>query len=81
MEDCDDTLRFDKWKKEGSRTKTQCNQQQIMRQHTNSTMQIIERKCEAQNGSKIRSNLKSNMVSWTVGDEKHSINSPINVEI
>jgi hypothetical protein len=43
-------------------------------------MQIIERKCEAQKGAGIRSNLNSNVVSWTVGDEKHSINSPINLE-
>jgi hypothetical protein len=50
----------------------------MTRQHLNSTMQIIERKCEAQKGAGIRSNLKSNMVSWTVGDEKHLINSPIN---
>jgi hypothetical protein len=46
-EDGGGTLGFEKWKKEGSRNKTQCNQQQMMRQHTNSTMQIIERKCEA----------------------------------
>jgi threonine aldolase len=53
----------------------------MTRQHTNSTMQIIERKCEAQKGVRIRNNLKSNMVSWTVGDKKHSINSPISLEI
>jgi hypothetical protein len=53
----------------------------MTRQHTNSRMQIIERKCEAQKGARIRSNLKSNMFSWTVRDEKHSINSPINLEI
>jgi hypothetical protein len=37
--------------------KTQCNQQQMTRKHTNSTMQIIERNCEAQKGAGIRSNL------------------------
>jgi hypothetical protein len=44
-------------------------------------MQIIERKCETPKGVGIRSNLKSNMVLWTIGDEKHSLNSPINLEI
>jgi hypothetical protein len=29
----------------------------MTRKHTNSTMQIIERKCEAQKGAGIRSNL------------------------
>jgi hypothetical protein len=80
-EDGGGALGFEKWKKEGSRTKTQCNQQQMMRQHTNSTIQIIERKCEAQKGDGIRTNLKSNVVSWFVDDEKHSINSPTNLEI
>jgi len=43
-------------------------------------MQIIERKCEAQKGAGIRSNLNFYVVLWTVG-KKHSINSPINLEI
>jgi hypothetical protein len=60
--------------------KTQCNQQQMTHKHTNSTMQIIERKCEAQKGAGIRSNLIFYVVLWTVG-EKNSINSPINLEI
>lgn len=47
--------------------KTQCDQQQMMRKHTNSTMQIIERKCEAQKGAGIRSNLNFYVVLWTVG--------------
>ena len=47
--------------------RTQCNQQQMTRKHTNSTMQIIERKCEAQKGAGIRSNLDFNVVLWTVG--------------
>jgi hypothetical protein len=52
----------------------------MMQHHKNSTMQIIERRCEAQKGARIRSNLNSNVVSWTVGYEKHSINSPINLD-
>jgi hypothetical protein len=43
-------------------------------------MQIIERKCEAQKGAGIRSNLNFDVVLWTIG-EKHSINSPISMEI
>jgi hypothetical protein len=57
--------------------KTQCDQQQMTRKHTNSTMQIIERKCEAQKDAGIRSNLNFDVVLWTVGEKKHSINSPI----
>jgi hypothetical protein len=49
--------------------KTQCNQQQMKRKHTNSTMQIIERKCEAQKGAGIRSNLNFYVVLWTVGEK------------
>jgi hypothetical protein len=33
-------------------------------------MQIIERKCEAQKGARIRSNLNSDVVLWTVGEKK-----------
>jgi hypothetical protein len=44
-------------------------------------MQIIERKCEAQKGAGIRSNLNFYVVLWTVGEKKHSINSLINLEI
>jgi hypothetical protein len=62
------------------RKKTQCDQQQMTRKHTNSTMQIIERRCKAQKGAGIRSNLNFYVVMWTVG-KKHSINSPINLEI
>jgi hypothetical protein len=40
-------------------------------------MQIIERKCEAQKDAGIRSNLNFDVVLWTVGEKKHSINSPI----
>ena len=39
------------------------------RKHTNSTMQIIERKCEAQKGAGIRSNLNFYVVLWTVGEK------------
>ena len=39
----------------------------MTRKHTNSTMQIIERKCEAQKGAGIRSNLNFYVVLWTVG--------------
>jgi hypothetical protein len=49
--------------------KTQCNQQQMTRKHTNSTMQIIKRKCEAQKGAGIRSNLNFYVVLWTVGEK------------
>jgi hypothetical protein len=41
-------------------------------------MQIIERRCEAQKGAGIRSNLNFYVVLWTVG-KKISINSPINL--
>jgi hypothetical protein len=37
--------------------------------HTNSTMQIIERKCEAQKGAGIRSNLNFDVVLWTIGEK------------
>jgi hypothetical protein len=74
-------LGFEWWKKEGWCEKTQCDQQQMTRKHTNSTMQIIERRCEAQKGAGIRSNLNFYVVLWTVGEKKHSINSPINLEI
>jgi hypothetical protein len=47
--------------------RTQCNQQQVTRKHTNSTMQIIERKCEAQRAAGIRSKLNFYVVLWTVG--------------
>jgi hypothetical protein len=53
----------------------------MTRKHINSTMQIIERKCEAQKGAGIRSNLNFDVVLWTVGEKKHSINSSINLEI
>jgi hypothetical protein len=53
-------------KKDGE--KTQCDQQQMTRKHTNSTMQIIERKCEAQKGVGIRSNLNFDVVLWTVAE-------------
>jgi hypothetical protein len=49
--------------------KTQCDQQQMTRKHTNSTMQIIERKCKAQKGAGIRSNLNFDVVLWTVGEK------------
>jgi hypothetical protein len=49
--------------------KTQCDQQQMTQKHTNSTMQIIERKCEAQKGARIRSNLNFYVVLWTVGEK------------
>jgi hypothetical protein len=49
--------------------KTQCDQQQMTRKHTNSTMQIIERKCEAQKGAGIRSNLNFDVVLWTIGEK------------
>jgi hypothetical protein len=49
--------------------KTQCNQQQMTRKHRISTMQIIERKFEAQNGAGIRSNLNFYVVLWTVGEK------------
>jgi hypothetical protein len=61
--------------------KTQCDQQQMTRKNTNSTMQIIERKCKAQKGAGIRSNMNFDVVLWTVGEKKHSINSSINLEI
>jgi hypothetical protein len=54
-------------KKDGE--KTQCDQQQMMRKHTSSTMQIIERKCEAQKGAGIRSSLNFDVVLWTVGEK------------
>jgi hypothetical protein len=73
-------LGFEWLKKEGWWKKTQCEQQQMTRKHTNSTMRIIERKYEAQKGAGIRSNLNFDVVLWTVG-EKNSINSPINLEI
>ena len=50
----------------------------MTRKHTNSTMQIIERRCEAQKGAGIRSNLNFYVVLWTVG-KKLSINSLINL--
>jgi hypothetical protein len=50
--------------------KTQSNQQQMTRKHTNSTMKIIERKCEAQKGAGTRSNLNFYVVLWTVGEKK-----------
>jgi hypothetical protein len=62
-------LRFEWWKKEGWWNKTQCDQQQMTRKHTNSIMQIIERKCEAQKGAGIRSNLNFYVVLWTVGEK------------
>jgi hypothetical protein len=49
--------------------KTQCNQQQMTCKHTNSTMHTIERKCEAQKGAGIRSNLSFYVVLWTVGEK------------
>ena len=49
--------------------KTQWNRQQMTRKHTNSTMQIIERKCEAQKGAGIWSNLSFDVVLWTVGEK------------
>jgi hypothetical protein len=52
------------------RKKTQCDQQQMTRKHTNSTMQIIERRCEAQKGAGIRSNLNFYVALWTVGEKK-----------
>jgi hypothetical protein len=62
-------LGFEWWKKEGWCEKTQCDQQQMTRKHTNSTMQIIERRCEAQKGAGIRSNLNFYVVLWTVGEK------------
>jgi hypothetical protein len=41
----------------------------MTRKHTNSTMQIIERKCEAQKGAGIRSNLNFYVVLWIVGEK------------
>jgi hypothetical protein len=41
----------------------------MTRKHTNSTMQIIERKCEAQKGAGVRSNLNFYVVLWTVGEK------------
>jgi hypothetical protein len=41
----------------------------MTREHKNSTMQIIERKCEAQKGAGIRSNLNFYVVLWTVGEK------------
>jgi hypothetical protein len=49
--------------------KTQCDQQQMTRKHTNSTMQIIERKCEAQKGAGIRFNPNFYVVLWTLGEK------------
>jgi hypothetical protein len=68
---------------------SRCDKQNEMSMHmmscssfsASNTRGVTERKCEAQKGARIRSNLKSNMVSWTVRDEKHSINSLINLEI
>jgi hypothetical protein len=62
-------LGFEWWKKEGWWKKTQCNQQQMTRKQINSTMPIIERKCEAQKGAGIRSNLNFYVVLWTVGEK------------
>jgi hypothetical protein len=41
----------------------------MTRKHTNSIIQIIERKCEAQKGVGIRSNLNFYVVLWTVGEK------------
>jgi hypothetical protein len=41
----------------------------MTREHKNSTMQIIERKCEPQKGAGIRSNLNFYVVLWTVGEK------------
>jgi hypothetical protein len=41
----------------------------MTRKHANSTMQIIERKCEAQKGAGIRSNLNFYVVLWTVREK------------
>jgi hypothetical protein len=49
--------------------KTQCDQQQMTRKHTNSTMRIIERNYEAQKGAGIRSNLNFDVFLWTVGEK------------
>jgi hypothetical protein len=48
---------------------TQFDQQQMTRKQTNSTTQIIQRKCEAQKGVGIRSNLNFDVVLWTVGEK------------
>ena len=69
MEDGGNALGFGWWKKEGWWEKTQCDQQQMTRKHTNSTMHIIERKCEAQKGAGIRSNLNFYVFLWTVGEK------------
>jgi hypothetical protein len=42
----------------------------MTRKQTNSTMQIIERKCEAQKGAGTRSNLNFYVVLWTIGEKK-----------
>jgi hypothetical protein len=42
----------------------------MTRKHTNSTMQIIERNCEAQKGVGTRSNLNFYVVLWTVEEKK-----------
>jgi hypothetical protein len=55
--------------KPARRRKHKCDQQQMTRKHTNSTMQIIERRCEAQKGAGIRSNLNCYVVLWTVGEK------------
>jgi hypothetical protein len=70
-------LGFEWWKNEGWWKKTQCNQQQMTRKHTNSTMQIIERKCEAHKGAGTRSNLNFYVVLWIVG-EKKKLDKPTN---
>jgi hypothetical protein len=55
-------------KKDGEK-KTQFNQQQMTRNHTNSRMQIIERKCEVQKSAGIMSNLNFYVVLWTIGEK------------
>ena len=51
------------------------------RKHTNSTMQNIERKCEAQKGAGIRSNLNFDVVLWTVGEKTQDklTDQPVNL--
>jgi hypothetical protein len=53
----------------------------MTRKHTNSTMQIIERKCEAQKGAGIRSNLNFDVVLRTVGEKTLDklIDQPLNL--
>ena len=67
------------------KNKTQVTSNNRSVKHTNSTTQIIERRCEAKKVAGTRSNLKVNFcfwLKWTVGrGKKHSINSPINLEI